>query len=134
MKNSMIFLKEKEGTFDTFKLIPVSNECGFTEIRFNYAKKILTIISKQTYEGFQIIPRINSDGVYEKSKSHETGYKHERVRMAQFYDYILTDKEDIKTFVNLMDGTVKTDDLEKYFIVVAEAPKEKTKVLDKNGE
>ena len=42
-KNMMIFLKEKEETYDSFKLIPIDKDCAYTEIRFNYAKKILTI-------------------------------------------------------------------------------------------
>lgn len=124
-KNSMIFLKEKEDEFDSFKLIPINKDCPFTEIRFNYAKKILTIISRITYDGFNFIPRINADGVYEKSKTHESGYKHERLRQVSFYDYVITDKDDIKTFVNLMDDTIKSEDLDKYFIPIPKPEEQK---------
>lgn len=118
MQNSMIFLKEKEEQFDSFKLVPIHKDSPYVEIRFNYAKKVLTIISRITYEGFNVIPRMNADGVYEKSKTHSSGYRHERLRQVSFYDYTITDKEDIKTFVNLMDGSVKSEDLEVFFIPV----------------
>lgn len=118
----MIKVAEMENGKENFKLIPTTIDCPYLEVRFNLEKKVLTIIAKEKYEDFRIIPKLNDDGNLTASKTHESKYKHERLRMNSFYDYSITVRSDIERFVNLVTGL--DNDLDKYFIVepVVEKP------------
>lgn len=123
-KNSMMFFKEQEENGEeTFKLIPITNECPFLEIRFDLQRKSLTVISKTVFENFKMFPKLDEQGNPAVSKVNKTGYKFERLRQTSFYDYSISDRSDIESFVNHLDSSINSDKLAKYF-VVKEVPKQ----------
>lgn len=134
MKNSMLKVTEMEAGGENFKLIPISSDCPYIEVRFSLEKKILTILSKDTFDDFKMMVKITDDGevAYTKSvKGSVPKPKYERLRSVSFYDYSITVRSDIEKFVDFITG--ESNDLSSYFIV-AEKIEAPLKVLDKDGK
>lgn len=104
----------------SFKLMPLSPECNFLEARFNFDEKALNVMSKVKYQIYNMFPKLDDNGEvsYKPGKpapGAKPVLKQERKQSDAFYDYVITEKDDIQKFVDLMTGT--TNDLEQYFIV-----------------
>lgn len=117
MKNTPTMMKISalyEGK-PTFQLIPISKDSVYQEASFDPKKKILTIIAPNAFETFSMLPKLNDDGVLQASKTHESKYKHERVRVTKHFDYVIGNRTEIEKFVDLMTG--EENDLSEYFKV-----------------
>lgn len=117
-KDTMMLIKEPDQSFSagTFKLIPMSLTSPFVEIRFSTQEKLLMIISKIGIEQFQVFPKLDSNGNPKKSSVNKEGVCFERHKVSSFYDFNITDKQDIIDIVTHLDGSVSPQDLDKYFI------------------
>lgn len=135
MSKQMFLCKEVEGNKSTFKLIPISLDSPYLEVRFSFERKLLSIITKTPMEEFRMMPKIDDNGNIAPSKVNKDGNKYERLRIQAFYDVSITNKEDIEKFVNLMTG--ETHDLSQYFVVPDPtiAPEDvKLTVVKENGD
>lgn len=74
----------------TFKMIPTANECPFNEVIYDNSLHVLFVIGKEKKKFLQKIAKV-SDMVVEK-----------------FYEYHITEKEEIINFINLF-GTNSHD-------------------------
>jgi len=104
MNKTMLSITLKTKTDDkeqvTFTLIPASQECPYNEVFFDPIEKVLIVVSKEKRELPQYLEKLddNGDVMLKKGKG---GVKVERRLMSMFYEYRITELEDIKAFVKM---------------------------------
>lgn len=123
MKKSMIKITSGYGNEPTFKLIPMHKDCPFLEAFFNPQIKLLNVVSLVQYEGFQMVYKLDDNGnkillpVNKQQKNQPLEFKKERKTITHFYEYIIAERNEIETFVELMTENVKAADIGVYFEV-----------------
>jgi hypothetical protein len=101
---SMLIVKSTWDDRNTFKLIPLTQECPYVEGIFDPKSKTLIMLSKTTKEQLHMVPRLDDNGDLMKTKTPRPNgnpFKEERKALKTFMEYYISEKEDIKTFLNL---------------------------------
>ena len=108
-------------TFDrfgkkTFGLIPVEENCPYVEAIYLPMTKSLVVMSKVQHDTFQLFPRLNDNGDIAPAKNRSNGatYREERKALKVFYEYTLTNEEDILMFINFFAVNGKDFQIGKY--------------------
>jgi hypothetical protein len=107
----MFIISAKWGELDSFRMIPVSKDCPFSECIFDASQKILAVISKDKKQTYHFLPRLDERGktipVKRKAGDPEefTPFAEERRMMETSFEYYIDNAEEIKAFVELMKTT-----------------------------
>ncbi len=92
-KNMMMFTTHW-GEQQTFKLMPVANDCPYSEVIYDPSTTLLVVIGKTKKENFQNVPRLDNDGNAVRAKGKKTNgkpYQEERVLMDVLQEYYITE-------------------------------------------
>ena len=126
MASSMMLITSNWGPAKTFKMIPITTDCPFNECIFDVQSKVLAIISKESKESFHMLPKLNDIGDVMRLKigRKENGkdYAEERKVLSTFYEYYITEREEIVDFINKFALNVGSYDYVQYMDL--EVPKE----------
>lgn len=100
MKNMMIYAA-KWNDVDTFRMLPVTNDCAFNEAIYDPTEKVLAIISKDAKEKPMMMPKLSDKGlpIQVKRPDGSLGLQEQRVVLEAYYEYYISEKDDIKSFV-----------------------------------
>ena len=108
----------------SFTMIPVTQSTPYTEAMFDPSSGILAVIIKVLKQSFHMVPRLDDNGEPQRLKSpnQQTGktVKEQRVSMDTFSEFYLTDKKDIRDFINLFAINAGSFDFESFFTDVKE--------------
>lgn len=87
----------------TFRLMPLSEDCIFNEAIFDPEQKILAVISKNIKEKPMMMPRLNDRGdiIATKRANSEQGWQEQRVIIDAYYEYYIEDISDIIAFIKM---------------------------------
>lgn len=106
------------GEYKTFKMIPASDNCPFTEAMYDANTGLLAVIGKIKKQVFHNVPKVddNGDMVYMKTGKRENGkpYKEERRTIETFQEYYVIEEDEIIDFVKRFGTNAKTYDFMKY--------------------
>ena len=106
------------GEGKTFKMIPATDDCPFTEAMYDTNTGLLAVIGKIKKQVFHNVPKVddNGDMVYVKTGKRENGkpYKEERRTIETFHEYYIIEEEEIIEFVKKFGVNAKTFDYMKY--------------------
>ena len=113
MKNMMIYAA-KWNDKQTFRLMPINEDCIFNEAIFDPEQKVLAVISKDVKEKPMMMPRLNDRGdiIATKRASGEQGWQEQRIIMDAYYEYYIEDMSDIIAFIKMF--AIKQGCLLKY--------------------
>jgi hypothetical protein len=102
MKNMMIYAA-KWNDKQTFRLMPINEDCIFNEAIFDPEQKVLAVISKDIKEKPMMMPRLNDRGdiIPTKRANGEQGWQEQRVIIDAYYEYYIEDMSDILLFVKM---------------------------------
>lgn len=104
-KNNMMVYHADWNETKTFKLLPITPDCPFNEVIYDPEQKILAIISKDTKEKPVMLPKLDDKGdtIIRKipSKTSNNAFLQERRIVPMYFEYYITDKEDIKEFIKI---------------------------------
>lgn len=103
----------------TFKLIPIHKDCPYNEAIFDVDQKVLAVISKESKDTFQMVPKFNDKGdvAYLKSpRDNGKNYAEERRALEAYYEYYLEDEGDIMKFVKLFAGASVLDIVQSFMV------------------
>jgi len=117
------------GETDTFKLMPVTDECPYTEVIYNPAVTILVVIGKLKKNNFQMIDKLNDDGEPTKKKFAEAGkdpFRKQRMNLEMFQEYYITDPKEQEDFIKAFAVNADSFDRTKY---IRDVNKESTGVV-----
>ena len=119
--SNMMIISSPFRNAESFALIPVSLNCPYVEAMFDPASGILAVISKVSKQSFHMVPRLGDDGQPQRLKTPNkaTGktVKEQRVSMETFSEFYITDKEEIKNFINIFSIYAQDYDYEKFLAV-----------------
>ena len=105
----------------SFSLIPVSNEAPYVEAMFDPSSGILAVISKISKQSFHMMPKLDENGQPQRLKvpNKETGktIKEVRVSTETFSEFYLTNKDEIKDFLNIFAINADTFDFNAFMSV-----------------
>jgi|TARA_R110000787_G_scaffold70937_11_gene157904 hypothetical protein len=108
----------------SFTMIPVSNDSPYTEAMFDPSSSILAVISKVMKQSYHMVPKLDDDGqpIRLKNPNQQTGktVKEERRLVDTFSEFYLSDKLDIKDFINIFAINAASFDYESFFIDIKE--------------
>lgn len=114
MEKSMILIKSNWGHNETFRLISISQNAPYNECIFDVDQKVLAIISKERKESIQMLPKLTPQGDIEVLKigkrPNGKDYAEERRIMQTYYEFYVTNADDIINLVNLLAVNADTFD------------------------
>jgi hypothetical protein len=101
--NNMLLITSTWGPAKTFKMIPVTKDCPFNECIFDVQSKVLAVISKESKESLHMLPKLTDTGDVMRlkigKKDNGKDYAEERKALVTFYEYYVTEKQEITDFV-----------------------------------
>lgn len=117
----------------SFSLLPVSEDSPYVEAMFDPSSGILAVISKVTKSSFHMLPKLDDNGQPQKLKvpNQQTGktVKEQRVTMDTFSEYYISDKEDIKTFIELFAINASSFDYKSFLEVEVKETKKSSLIM-----
>jgi len=124
--SNMLLITSSWGPAKTFKLIPIDKDCPFNECIFDVQSKVLAIIGKESKESFHMIPKLTDIGDVMRLKigKKEDGkdYAEERKALVTFYEYYITERQEIVNFISMFAANAAEFDYMQYLDLVI--PKE----------
>lgn len=105
ISGSMMIVSSEWNEKPTFRLMSISNDCPYNEVIYDPEIKTLAIISKEKKQSFQMLPKLDQYGEITMIKRQlPTGRKfaEERKVVETYYEYYITNEDEIKAFVNLL--------------------------------
>lgn len=105
---------------ESFRLIPLTDECSFVEVLFDPGEKVLCLLSKHKKNTFKFIPRVNEKQEYVTTKKDgQLIPAMDRKLIEYFNETYVKDKQDIK---NLIKHLVINQDFDFDKFLNAELP------------
>lgn len=101
----------------TFKLMPTSTDCPFTEAIYDPKIGMLVVISKIVKDSFQYVDRLDDDGQPMRAKKPGTNgnpFKQQRVLVPMFQEYYISEKNEQIQFIKQIAVNAQDFDFEKY--------------------
>ena len=126
---SMLLITSSWGVRKTFKMIPVLNSSPYNEVIFDPEDKVLAIIGKEKKETFHMMAKLNEwgDPTVMKIGKRANGkeFAEERKTLETFYEYFISDLDEIKAFIQMFAvnaDTFSLSTLDEAFNPPAAAP------------
>jgi hypothetical protein len=116
-KDSMLLVNSTWNDKQTFRTLPVSDNCPYIECIWEPEQKILVVISKITKTAFHMVPKLddNGDPISVKTKRpNGKSFKEEKKSVETFQEYYI---EDIDAMILLFETTcinAKTFDFKSF--------------------
>ena len=101
-KETMMLVQATWQESQTFRMIPISEECPYVECIFDPATKVFVIISKMSKTTLHMLPKLDDNGDPSPLKNkRENGrtVKEERKTIETFQEYYVEDIDAIKSLV-----------------------------------
>jgi hypothetical protein len=103
MKDSMICITSVWNGQESFKVIPLVEECPYVEMIYDPEASMLVIISKIIKDAYHMIPKMDDKGDVvpaKNRKSPDKTYAEERRLVESFQEYYLYKKEEITDIIS----------------------------------
>jgi hypothetical protein len=123
-KETMMIISSEWNNHNTFRLIPVSNECPYVECIYDVTSGLFVIIGKVTKTTLHMLPKLDENGDPTSTvalRPNGRNVKEERISSETFQEYYLDDKLDIKELVNYLAINAKEFNFEPVLELVAQA-------------
>jgi hypothetical protein len=89
---------------ETFRLIPTTTDCPYTEAVYDPSTKVLAVIGKTPMEKAIMLPKLNDKGqpiMMKGADPKQPNFVEERRIMATLSEYYLESVDDITAFINM---------------------------------
>lgn len=114
----------------SFRLMPVSNDCPFSEGIYDPDSKVLVMMSGLKKEGFHMVARLDDNGdpiATKQARINGKKYKEQRVTLETFAEHYITEKREIEDFIRMIALNEGTFDYKTLMVdpalIVPEQPK-----------
>jgi hypothetical protein len=122
---SMLLVTAEWNEANSFKLIPMSKDCPFSEGIFDLNTRVLALMSAQSKDSIHLVPRLDEDGeLIRAKKKRQSGktYQEQRVTIDTFVEYYVSVPKEIEDIVNRLAINAKEFDFQKYLVAPATVP------------
>ena len=116
--SNMLLITSYWGNNETMKLIPLVDECPYTEVIYDPTTALLVVISKIQKENLQMVPRLDEDGnsiQSKKPKANGKPMKEVRTRLSTLQEYYIIEKEEQEAFLKMFAVNHATYNSKKFF-------------------
>ena len=113
----MLLIKSSWNDGETFKLLPVSQDCPYVECIFDPATKVFVVISKVSKTSLHMLPKLDDNGDPAPLKTKRANgrmVKEERKTIDTFQEYYVEDKDAMIDVINLLAINKDTFDYNKF--------------------
>jgi hypothetical protein len=103
MKDSMICITSVWNGQETFKVIPLVENCPYVEMIYDPEASMLVIISKIIKDAYHMIPKMDDKGdvvLCKNRKSADKTFAEERRLVESFQEYYLYKKDEVKDIIS----------------------------------
>lgn len=135
-KQSMMLITSVWNNKKSFKLMPVSKECPFSEGIFDLDGKILVMMSANTKETLHMVPTRDENGDIALAKHPRKGpdgqpngkkYKERQVTLETYTEFYMSEKQEIIDLINLVAINAESYNFKQYLeesvLIKPETPK-----------
>jgi len=115
----MILVQSSWQESQTFRLVPITNECPYVECILDPATKVFVVISKIVKTSLHMIPRLDDNGDAMSVKGQRPNgrtVKEERKTVDTFQEYYVEDKTAMEEIIKLVAINAKTFDYKKFLV------------------
>lgn len=102
--------KWNNGNYESFRMIPVTQECPYVEAFYDPELKVLVVLSKEKKESLAVVPKIDAYGNDARKNNRPLVDRH---RMAYFKEYYITKPEEVTQFIKLFAFNAEIFDYNK---------------------
>ena len=114
---NMLLVKSTWNEGETFRMIPISQDCPYVECIFDPSTKVFVVISKVTKTTLHMLPRLDDNGDPAPLKTKRANgrmVKEERKSIETFQEYYVEDHEAMDALIDLFAVNKATFDYKKY--------------------
>ncbi len=122
---NMLLITSYWANKDTFKMIPITNDCPFSEVIYDPSTTLLVCIGKTSKENFQMVPRLDEDGNSQRvKKPRDNGktYKEQRTTLNVLHEHYIVEKDEQESFIKSFAVNVEEYDYTKFLRDVDKEP------------
>jgi hypothetical protein len=112
-KETMMLVQATWQESQTFRMIPISEECPYVECIFDPSTKVFVIISKIKRTALQMLPKLDD---YGQPIAGVKGHREERHKLDVFQEFYIEDKTAVKELIHLFAVNAKTFDFEAFMV------------------
>jgi hypothetical protein len=119
---TMMIVSGKWNNSDSFKLVPLTKECPYSEGFYDLDSKVLVLMSMHTKDNFHLLPRLddNGDPIQVKGKrANGKVYKEQRVQLETYTEYYISETKEIEDLLNITAINASTFDYKR---IIHDAP------------
>ena len=111
MNNSMMLLQASWQDQQTFRMIPITENCPYVECIFDPSTKVFVVISKIKKTTLHMLPKLDE---YGQAVTGVKGMKQERHKLEVFQEFYVEDMLAVKDIIHLFAVNAKTFDYEAF--------------------
>ena len=115
--SNMLLIKSSWNDGETFKLLPVSQDCPYVECIFDPATRVFVVISKVSKTSLHMLPKLDDNGdpaLLKTKRANGRMVKEERKTIDTFQEYYVEDKDAMIDVINLLAINKDTFDYNKF--------------------
>jgi hypothetical protein len=117
---NMLLVKSSWNDGETFRMLPVTEDCPYVECIFDPSTKVFVIISKVVKTTLHMLPKLDDNGDPAPLKTKRPNgrtVKEERKTIETFQEFYIEDKDAINALVDLFAINKDKFDYKKYLEV-----------------
>lgn len=116
----MLLVSSYWGENKSFKIIPLSNDCPYTEGMYDPTTNILVVIGKDKKNSLHMVVKLddNGDPMEMKGKPRKNGknYKEERKTVETYQEYYILEKDEQENFIRMFCINHDAFDYKKFMV------------------
>lgn len=105
------------GTGDTFKLMPVTDDCPYAEVIYDVSTTLLVVISKIKKNNLQLVEKLDDHGnpvPAKKPKRNNKPWMEKQIQIEVLQEYYITEKSEQEEFIKLFAINAEEYDYSKF--------------------
>lgn len=113
----MLLIKSSWNEGETFRLLPVSEDCPYVECIFDPGTKVFVVISKVVKTTLHMLPKLDDNGdpaPLKVKRANGRMVKEERKQIETFQEYYIEDVNAMEALIDLFAVNKSTFDYRKY--------------------
>jgi transcriptional regulator of acetoin/glycerol metabolism len=141
---NMMLLTTYWGENKTFKLMPVNNDCPYMEVIYDTTTDMLVVITNNTKQNLQMVPKIDDDGnviAAKKPKNNGKPFKEKQVLIEMPQEFYFIERAEQEEFIKQYAVNATKFDYAQFFTSLEEqlekkviAAPEAAPLVDANGK
>jgi hypothetical protein len=114
---NMLLIKSSWNEGETFRLLPLTQDCPYVECIFDPSTKVFVVISRVIKTTLHMLPRLDDNGdpaPLKVKRANGRMVKEERKQIETFQEYYVEDKDAMESLINIFAVNKESFDYKKF--------------------